>query len=46
MRIHTGNGGGCGKPEEREKKLVEEDLLNEYITPQQAEKYYKFKNKN
>ena len=46
VRIHTGNGGGCGKPEEREKKLVEEDLLNEYITPQQAEKYYKFKNKN
>ena len=46
VRIHTGNGGGCGKPEERERKLIEEDLLNEYITPQQAEKYYKFKNKN
>ena len=34
VRIHTGNGGGCGKPEDRDKQLIEEDLLNEYITPQ------------
>jgi len=46
VRIHTGNGGGCGKPEDRDKRLIEEDLLNEYITPLQAEKYYKFKTKN
>ena len=43
VRIHTGNGGGFGKPEERDKKLIEEDLLNEYITPEQAQKYYKYK---
>ena len=38
MRIHTGNGGGCGKPELRDKSLIEEDLLNEYITLEQAKK--------
>ena len=43
VRIHTGNGGGFGKPEQRDKKLIEEDLLNEYITPEQAQKYYKYK---
>ena len=43
VRIHTGNGGGYGNPEERDKKLIEDDLLNEYITPEQAQKYYKYK---
>ena len=43
VRIHTGNGGGYGKPEERDKKLIEDDLLNEYISPEQALKYYKYK---
>ena len=27
----------------RYKKLIEDDLLNEYITPEQALKYYKYK---
>ena len=39
----AGNGGGYGNPEERDKKLIEDDLLNEYITPEQAQKYYKYK---
>ena len=39
MRIHTGNGGGCGKPELRDKSLIEEDLLNEYITLDQAKNF-------
>ena len=43
VRIHTGNGGGYGTPEERDKKLIEDDLLNEYITPEQALKHYKYK---
>ena len=43
VRIHTGNGGGCGKPELRDKSLIEEDLLNEYITLDQAKKFYKYK---
>ena len=43
VRIHTGNGGGYGDPKERDKKLIENDLLNEYITIEQAEKKYNYK---
>ena len=42
IRIHTASGGGFGKPEERDKKLIEDDLLNEYISLDQAKKYYKY----
>ena len=42
IRIHTANGGGYGKPEERDRNLIEDDILNEYITPQQAKKYYNY----
>ena len=43
VRIHTGNGGGYGDPKKRDKKLIENDLLNEYITIEQAEKSYNYK---
>ena len=42
VRIHTGNGGGYGRPEERDIKLIENDLLNEYITKEQAQTIYKY----
>ena len=43
VRIHTGNGGGYGNPHDRDIKLIENDLLNEYITLEQASKYYNYK---
>ena len=43
IRIHTANGAGYGNPLERDKKLIEEDIKNEYITEEQAEKFYNFK---
>ena len=43
VRIHTANGGGYGNPLDRDIKLVENDLLNEYISPEQARKYYNYK---
>ena len=43
VRIHTGNGGGYGKSQERDFKLIENDLKNEYITKEQAKKYYNYK---
>ena len=43
VRIHTGNGGGYGDPKERDKQLIENDLLNEYITIEQAQKKYNYK---
>ena len=43
VRIHTGNGGGYGNPHDRDIKLIENDLLNEYITTEQAKKYYNYK---
>jgi len=43
VRIYTGNGGGFGDPKSRDKKLIENDLLNEYITIEQAEKNYNYK---
>ena len=42
VRIHTGNGGGYGKSQERDFKLIENDLKNEYITKEQAKKYYNY----
>ncbi len=44
VRIHTANGGGYGNPLDRDIQLIENDLLNEYISPEQAKKYYNFKN--
>lgn len=40
LRIITGNGGGYGNPEDRPRAKVLEDLKNEFITPEQARKYY------
>ena len=39
----VGNGGGYGNPHDRDFKLIENDLLNEYITSEQAKKYYNYK---
>ena len=43
IRIHTANGAGYGNPLERDKKLIEQDIKNEYITKEQAKKFYNFK---
>jgi N-methylhydantoinase B len=41
VRLVTGTGGGYGDPGKRPHKQVLDDLKNEYITPDQATKYYK-----
>jgi N-methylhydantoinase B len=41
IRVMTGTGAGWGNPEERDIEKVKDDLKNGYITPTQAEKYYK-----
>jgi len=43
IRIHTANGAGYGEPKERERTLIESDIKNEYITLDQAIKYYNYK---
>ena len=43
VRIYTGNGGGFGDPKKRSKELIENDLLNEYVTKDQAKKYFGYK---
>lgn len=40
LRLVTANGGGWGSPEERDKRLIEEDLRNGFITPDQASRDY------
>ena len=40
IRLTTANGGGYGDPGERERDAIERDLLNGYITPQQAHEEY------
>ena len=42
IRIHTANGAGYGDPKKRDRKSIEADIKNEYITPEQAKKYYNF----
>jgi len=39
----TATGGGYGKPEERDPEKVSRDLKNEFITREQAEKFYNYK---
>lgn len=38
--MRTATGGGYGDPKERSKEDIERDILNEYITPEQAVEYY------
>ncbi len=40
IRLITAAGGGCGDPMARPKAKVLEDLKNEYITPEQAKRYF------
>lgn len=40
IRVVTGNGGGIGDPKERDRALVEDDLKNGLITPEQAREVY------
>jgi N-methylhydantoinase B len=40
IRLTTGGGGGYGKPEERERNLVEADLIDGYVSREAAEGVY------
>jgi len=40
IRVVTGNGGGIGDPRERDRALVEEDLKNGLLPPEQARQVY------
>jgi N-methylhydantoinase B len=40
IRIHTGAGGGIGDPKMRDRKAVEDDLRNGFITPERAKEVY------
>ena len=43
IKISSPAGGGWGPPEERDPHLVKEDLLDRFITPQQAQSVYGLK---
>jgi N-methylhydantoinase B len=43
IRIHTGNGGGYGHPDNRPRELVVEDLRNGYVTAEEAACVYRLK---
>ncbi|MFR1053172.1 MAG: hypothetical protein ACLSFB_01280 [[Clostridium] scindens] len=40
VQIQTGGGGGYGNPLQRDKKAVQEDIENEYITEEYAKEFY------
>ena len=40
VRVVTGNGGGWGDPQERERDLILEDVRDEYVTPEIARDVY------
>ena len=40
VSLRTGGGGGWGDPKLREREKVLWDVLNEYITPEQAREVY------
>ncbi|MDA8310740.1 MAG: hydantoinase B/oxoprolinase family protein [Actinomycetota bacterium] len=42
LRVVTGGGGGYGPPNERERELVEQDVRNGYVTPNEAVRRYGF----
>lgn len=43
VSLRSGGGGGWGNPAERDPNLVLNDVLNEYISVEDAEKIYKVK---
>ena len=40
FKAHSGGGGGYGPAEERDPELIEEDLLDGYVTPEHVRKWY------
>jgi N-methylhydantoinase B len=40
VSIRSGGGGGWGNPRDRDHALVKGDILNGYITAEQAQKVY------
>jgi N-methylhydantoinase B/oxoprolinase/acetone carboxylase alpha subunit len=40
VRISTGNGAGYGPAAERAPAAIEADLLNRYVTPDEAREIY------
>ena len=42
VRLSVSGGGGYGRPEDRERELIEEDLREGYITPDGARRDYGF----
>lgn len=42
VRLVTGNGGGWGHPEQRNKEAIENDILNGFISDTDAKKIYKY----
>jgi N-methylhydantoinase B len=40
VSLRTGGGGGWGDPRQRDEAKVLLDILNEYITPEQAREVY------
>ena len=42
IRIVTGNGGGYGKPEERPRSRIEDDIKNGYLGRERARLVYHY----
>lgn len=40
VKISTGGGGGYGNPKERQKELIEKDIVNGYLSKKRAEEIY------
>jgi len=45
IRVMTATGAGWGDPMQRPLELVEQDLKNGYITPEQANQYYRLESR-
>ncbi len=45
MQIMTGTGAGWGDPLKRDLEKIKDDLKNEYITLEQANRYYDYENR-
>jgi len=41
----TGTGAGWGDPLKRDIEIIKDDLKNEYITLEQANRYYDYENR-
>jgi N-methylhydantoinase B len=43
MSVRTTGGGGWGDPRQRDPEHIRQDILNELITPEQAEQDYGYR---